>query len=692
MPATVTNGGRLHDQAAQFATALEAREDAVALQMLASWSDSYWAIRKDLDDLLAQVEAARLAGTEVKPVWLTRQRRYKALLATAKREMVKYANASSDAITRQQRSALNAALKDAERLARRGVTDDLGSVAADLLDVNPATVDVAVGYLQDGSVLSEHLRQTLANNAPDILRQVLTQGLSRGKSQDWMVRAFTKALSTTHSRAVTILRTESLRAYRGATLAVFQANTHVLESWTWLCALDSRSCMACVAMHGTHHPMTETLDGHPRCRCVMVPRTKTWAEMGVPGIEETRPDIETGLDWFGRQAETTQRAMMGPAKFDAWKAGEFDLPALVARHDDPAWGTMRYEASLKSIRANRVPRTPEPPPAIPVEPDPPAPEVPATPTPKAHADPLPANSQLAWREDDYLRQVAREADDPARRALAQAELEYRDHLRSTFPPDMPASRYGPRELDRFRADIRGIDNDTLAAQIAGQKDPAARFLAQHEYDQRVADGRITVAAPTRSVLEDRLPRQQGWSPAEGPFSEQAYADMDAVNPNWRSGDRGWNVNCTNCTTTYELRRRGYDVTAAKRPGGIHARGRNYLDTPKAWGVSTVDVLGSQQTWLQMERRILREMPEGARGAVSITWKGGGGHIFNWEVHEGRLVFIESQAISTHARHYTLDELRRNAQNKVNGWWRHDHLPITDELADFIWSPPGHPWV
>jgi len=87
----------------------------------------------------------------------------------------------------------------------------------------------------------------------------------------------------------------------------------------------------------------------------MVPDTKSWAQIdpSLTDLPDTRPTVELGTDWFTRQAPSVQRAMMGPAKFNAWQAGEFDLDAVVARHYDPTWGTMRYERSLRAIRAGR---------------------------------------------------------------------------------------------------------------------------------------------------------------------------------------------------------------------------------------------------------------------------------------------------------------------------------------------------
>jgi SPP1 gp7 family putative phage head morphogenesis protein len=201
-------------------------------------------------------------------------------------------------------------------------------------------------------VLERHLATTLPPQAAADVTQALVNGAARGWSQAKMRREATQSLALTHTRATTILRTESMRSYRAAAGETFQANTHTLAGWVWTSALDRRTCVACAVMNGTLHSADETLDGHPRCRCAMVPRTKSWRELGVD-LPDDRPAVASGIDWVNAQPVPVQQAIMGPRKYAAWKAGEVTLEDMVARHHDRDWGTMRTERSLKSIRAGR---------------------------------------------------------------------------------------------------------------------------------------------------------------------------------------------------------------------------------------------------------------------------------------------------------------------------------------------------
>lgn len=353
MPAKTLGQGAIYEQAAQFAAALETSQVAAADQMLAAWTDSYWGVRKDLDAFLAKVEAAKAAGTPPSPAWAFQQQRLKNVLDTTKTQIARYAADSAMVTTKAQQAAISAALKHADKLAASAVAQSLPGFTASLASVNPKALESMAGFLADGTVLRNHLALTLPGQAAEAVQKALIHGLATGKSQAWMLRAATEALGISHTRATTILRTESLRAYRHATRATYLANQDVLGTWVWNAHLDSRTCVACALMDGTEHPLDATLDGHPRCRCAMVPRTKTWEELGAGPLPDTRPPVRSGKEWLESQAPHVQRAMMGNAKFNAWVDGTITLDDMVARTFSPQWGTMRTERSLKAILEDR---------------------------------------------------------------------------------------------------------------------------------------------------------------------------------------------------------------------------------------------------------------------------------------------------------------------------------------------------
>ena len=103
----------------------------------------------------------------------------------------------------------------------------------------------------------------------------------------------------------------------------------------------------------------------------------------------------------------------------------------------------------------------------------------------------------------------------------------------------------------------------------------------------------------------------------------------------------YNNNCTNVATAYEMRRRGYDVTAAPIAGGNGRYQREYITD---WwnGPDGKPLINKLHTSPQDAMNRLNGEPDGARGYITVVWKGGGGHVFNWEKQDGMVHLIEGQ--------------------------------------------------
>ena len=181
----------------------------------------------------------------------------------------------------------------------------------------------------------------LAVEATDVMNRALVLGQSAGDNPRdaarRMIQQAGDAFNGGIARAQVIARTEMIDAHRGAAEASQNANTDVLAGWVWWAQLGPRTCASCIEQHGQLHPLDEPgpLDHH-QGRCARVPRTKTWAELGFD-VPETRPTVESGLDWFNRQPENVQREVLGPSRFNAWKAGEYPPDAWSVRRSVDGW-------------------------------------------------------------------------------------------------------------------------------------------------------------------------------------------------------------------------------------------------------------------------------------------------------------------------------------------------------------------
>lgn len=82
------------------------------------------------------------------------------------------------------------------------------------------------------------------------------------------------------------------------------------------------------------------------CRCAMVPKTRTFRDIGLD-VDETRTAIPPGGELFERLSDDQKRKILGPAAYEAYRDGAIRLADLVDRRHDPRWGSMRTTKSLR---------------------------------------------------------------------------------------------------------------------------------------------------------------------------------------------------------------------------------------------------------------------------------------------------------------------------------------------------------
>lgn len=341
--------GAVYELADSFQTALDLQVTSASDEMLAAWSHSYATTRLEYDLLLQKIAKAGENGEKVSAAWLYQKDRLQQTLKVTKAQVNGFAEHASAATLKAHQAAVSAGAKAAAKMGK--VAQQEAGIAGSFTEIDPATMRHAVGFTKDGSPVAA-LFTGLAADTASAAQRALVHGVTTGKSVDWMRRQLQTALDIPRWRAETIVRTEAQRIFRAAHRQTYIANADLMEGWVWKAKLDSRTCGCCVAMDGTLHPVDATLDGHPRCRCAMLPRTKGWDELGAKlPMGDTRPPIRSGIEWLKAQPAITQRSIMGRRKWEAWLNGDFDLPDLVARTESPTWGTMRRERSLSEIQA-----------------------------------------------------------------------------------------------------------------------------------------------------------------------------------------------------------------------------------------------------------------------------------------------------------------------------------------------------
>lgn len=195
---------------------------------------------------------------------------------------------------------------------------------------------------------------TLSREATDAMHRELVRGVAVGSSPReaarLMVANVEGGFNGGLARAVNIARTEVLDAMRVTSQYAHQANADVLGGWIWLCTLSNRTCPSCLAKNGTVHPLSESgpLD-HQSGRCTRMPKTKTWADLGIniPEPPDTLPDARA---WFAAQPADVQRQIMGPGRLDLLNSGRITWDDIPGRRESSEWRPSYAPRSLADLQ------------------------------------------------------------------------------------------------------------------------------------------------------------------------------------------------------------------------------------------------------------------------------------------------------------------------------------------------------
>jgi len=149
------------------------------------------------------------------------------------------------------------------------------------------------------------------------------------------------------------------------------------------------------------------------------------------------------------------------------------------------------------------------------------------------------------------------------------------------------------------------------------------------------------------------------------------ADLQASNPQYNEGTQ-WQVNCQRCVPTYEMRRRGYDVTALPNDGSNTYLSYHPFDV---WdGAQVQPCTGSGREDISST---MSEWGDGSRAQVVVVWdNSNSGHTFIAEQVNGETRFVDPQTGETDVSYYF-----DNVQSGHTRFCRIDNLNTSNRIND-----------
>ncbi len=344
---------QLERSQSRFRRNLLAQDASSRAAVRRSYQAAIRTLTADLRATLAAIEDLRARGEDV-PLWrLLAENRARQLIARAEAELARYA----DVVAREVQQAQSAAIRQAEQDALRLIEESFGppppGAALPIHALPAGAIRELTAQLQPDAPV-RRLLEGFAGDAVEPVQDAITGGIASGQSPYQITRAVTNILgSQARTRAERIVRTEAMRAYREASRATYVENKHLMEGWIWYSAMNTRTCAVCIALHGQVFKVETRMATHPNCRCVLMPKTKSWKDLGYD-VPDNRPAVALGPDEFAKWHASDQMKVLGPQGFELYRAGDITLESLVGQTRSDVWGEGRRRVSLATARERTI--------------------------------------------------------------------------------------------------------------------------------------------------------------------------------------------------------------------------------------------------------------------------------------------------------------------------------------------------
>lgn len=326
----------------QMRLSLGTTVDGTTAALARSWAEAWEILQPEWQAAIDDLIASSTNGTWPSRAQILRAERAQAALAATRTALTDLTAQAGVTITQAvpQLSA-DAALWQARVTASQFPTaaGTSAEIVAGLTRVDDDAM-AAIVRRTTGQVTS--LLRPLSAEATASMRTSLIRGVALGQNPREAARRMVERVHGRFDgglhRATTIATTEMLDAHRAAQYAHDQANVDTLGGWVWTAALDRRTCPSCWVQHGSVHPVTDPgpLD-HQRGRCARVPKTKSWADLGFPDLDEPGDVVPDGRAVFDALPREQQLQVMGQARLDLLDSGRVSWSDLSTRRSSAGW-------------------------------------------------------------------------------------------------------------------------------------------------------------------------------------------------------------------------------------------------------------------------------------------------------------------------------------------------------------------
>lgn len=225
---------------------------------------------------------------------------------------------------------------------------DLVTPSAELLDATVRSRPF------QGKLLRDWVSELDAGKARRV-RDAVRLGVVQGETVDQIVRRIrgTRAnqyrdgvMAIGRRGAEAMVRTAVSHTTTVARDTLYEANKDLIKAEQWVSTLDTRTCPSCQGLDGQRFDLGQgpKTPLHIGCRCIRIPVTKSWRELGFDMDElpaSTRASMDGQVpatqnygEWLRNQSREAQEEALGATRANLFREGGLDVGRFTNRQGD----------------------------------------------------------------------------------------------------------------------------------------------------------------------------------------------------------------------------------------------------------------------------------------------------------------------------------------------------------------------
>lgn len=296
------------------------RDAEVMRELTRRWLDVEKALEAEMLNTALQLSSEQM----VTDAMVLKNKRFQNLMYQARAEYSKYAEQFEKRAVYLQEVNAGLGLKDAAAMLDTSLK--MAGVQTTFDKLNVEALNMVFGFTADGTPLKTLLDKSYGEAATSMVDK-LVGGLAKGLNPTKVARNMADGFGEkVLQRALTIARTEQLRAYRMGTLEQYRDSGMVVQ-YKRMATHDDLTCVGCLFADGETFDSVDEFSEHPNGRCTLVPI--------VVGLEA--PTWESGQQWFENLPADRQMSILGQSRYDAWQNGT-PLSEMSKHLENSTWG------------------------------------------------------------------------------------------------------------------------------------------------------------------------------------------------------------------------------------------------------------------------------------------------------------------------------------------------------------------